>query len=56
LIKLFTVDLIDKDGNTITGNLFGDRAFDKYSSIKNGKVYRISRGKVIEDKYSPRKK
>lgn len=50
---MLSVELIDRCENTITGKFFGDIAVMRQKVIEVGKIYRVSRGKIVIDKYLP---
>lgn len=52
--KLFSVDLLDKQGGQIRATMFGDAADKFYSIFEENKVYTISRGnlKLANKKFS----
>ena len=51
MIKLLTLELMDRTGLKIEATLFGDEAKEEHSRIKKGGVYRIARGQIKEHFY-----
>jgi hypothetical protein len=56
LIKLLTLELIDREGSMISALYFGDGAKAKLSLLQVGNIYRIRKGKIAEDNYNKCKK
>ena len=52
LIKLLTLELVDRTGIKIEATLFGDEAKQEYQRMKKGYVYRIAKGQIKEHFYS----
>jgi hypothetical protein len=46
MIKLLTLELMDRTGLKIEATLFGDEAKEEHNRIKKGGVYRIARGQI----------
>jgi hypothetical protein len=49
---MLSVELIDRCEYVITGKFFGDMAVKRQNMIEKGKIYRVSRGKIVMDKYA----
>jgi hypothetical protein len=50
-IQLLTLEMIDFEGCTIEGCLFGQQATNQRDTLRQGNIYKVSRAKVEEDTY-----
>jgi hypothetical protein len=52
MIKLLTIEMMDRTGLKIEATLFGDEAKEEYKKVKRGAVYRVGKGQIKEHFYS----